>query len=186
MPSLARNFSYGLLLCAAFWPVLSFADDFAARIRYAKLIETADAYSVEAEIDYRLSPTAKEALDKGVPLAWDVLIDLSQSGFLLNTAIYQKKLSYTLQFNALLNQYEVKSSGQLEMFLSLNAALNYMALLHDVARIDKNLIKAGNSYQLAVKTQFNREFLPVPLRPVAYLDGQWFLSSDWFVWPIQK
>lgn len=187
MPSLARLLNSGLLICLTLWPLSSPAGDFAAKVRYAELIETPEAYIVNADIDYQLSPTAKEALHKGVPLAWDVLIIIREPGLLQNITLYKKKLPYSLQFHALLNQYEVKSpTGQGEMFLSLHAALNFMALLQDAARFDKSLLKNGHNYQLAVKTRFNREYLPVPLRPVAYFDSQWFLSSDWFLWPIQK
>lgn len=186
MRSLANPLSC-LLLCLTLWPLPSLADEFAAQVRYAKLIETAQDYVVNAEIDYRLTPTAQEALHKGVPLAWDVLIKIRQPGFLHNTILFKRKLPYSLQFHALLNQYEVKNpAGESGMFLSLNAALSYMALLPDAAHISKQLLKPGNHYQLAVRTRFNRERLPIPLRPVAYLDAQWFLSSDWFIWPIQK
>jgi len=87
---------------------LSVADEFAAKVRSAELMETAEGDRIFAEIDYQLSPTAKEALHKGVPLAWDVLIKISRIGVLLNTTVYQKKLPYNLLFHALLNQYEVK------------------------------------------------------------------------------
>lgn len=184
---LKRLVGYLLLLYLALCPQIGLADEFSAIVRHAKLIETADGFSIHAEIEYRLSPTSKEALHKGVPLSWDVLIKLNQRGFLFDTTVYQQKLSFYLQFHALLNQYEVKSpAAQVEMFLTLNAALNFMALVHDTVHSSKGLLKTGNSYELAVKSEFNREFLPIPLRPVAYLDSQWFLSSDWFVWPIQK
>lgn len=187
MPSLAKLLNYGLLAYLTLWPLPSLAGEFAAKVRYAELTETPEAYVVIADIDYQLSPTAKEALQKGVPLAWDVLIKIRQTSLLRDTVLYKKKRPYSLQFHALLNQYEVKSpSGQSEMFLTLNAALNFMALLRETAHFDKSLLKDGYSYQLAIKTRFNREYLPVPLRPVAYFDPQWFLSSDWFVWPFQK
>lgn len=187
MPNWLKLPNYGLWLCLALWPLLGHSDDFAAKIERVELLELADAYAVDADIDYRLSPTAKEALHKGVPLSWDVLIQIRRPGLLRNTTLYKLKLSYTLQFHALLNQYEVKTpSGEMEMFLSLHAALNFMAALHEAARFDKTLLNPGYLYQLAVKTRFNRERLPVPLRPIAYLDEQWFLSSDWFIWPIRK
>ena len=122
----------------------------------------------------------------GVPLAFDVLIEIRHDWYLLQPQVYHKKIPYTLQFHALLNQYEVQAPGQVEMFLSLNAALNFMALLPNAAEIPRDLLHSGGNYLLAVKTEFNREALPIPLRPAAYLNGEWFLSSDWFIWPIQK
>jgi hypothetical protein len=162
------------------------AEDFSSQVRFAKLDNTASPPVIEAEFNYRLSPTAEEALHKGIPLAWDVLIEIREAGFLLDSLIYQKKLSYILQFHALLNQYEVKTISQAEMFLTLNAALNFMATLHDITPLERSAFKPSKKYTLGLKTDFNREFLPIPLRPVAYLDKQWFLSSNWFLWPIQK
>jgi hypothetical protein len=38
----------------------------------------------------------------------------------------------------------------------------------------------------AVKVNFDRDALPLPLRPIAYIDPQWYLSSDWTLWPLKK
>lgn len=175
------------LIMLAPWPVIAISNDFSAKVRSANLLEIDDSYQIAAKIDYQLSPTAREALHKGIPLAWDVLLKLTQSQPVFDSTIYENSLPYQLQFHALLNQYEIRlPNGQTEMFLSLNAALNFMSNMKDVTPIGKNQLTSGNNYQLAVKTRFNREFLPVPLRPVAYLDSHWFLSSSWFIWPIQK
>ena len=188
-----QNIFFRLLVSACLLPVLLLCPtpgntaDFTARIKTADLQETTATYSLQAQIDYQLSPEAKEALHKGVPLAWDVLVKISKVGWPFNTSLYEKRLPYILQFHALLNQYEVKNpGGQMDMFLSLNAALNFMANVHELLAISAALLPPGQHYLLAVKSQFNREFLPTPLRPVAYLDSQWFLSSAWFLWPIQK
>jgi hypothetical protein len=186
MQNLPRSCSLIFLLSLAICPGLSSAEQFSAVVRDAKLIENDETYSVEAEIDYHLSPISKEALHKGVPLAWNILIEIRSPFFMVESVVYQKNLPYSLQFHALLNQYEVKSPRQNEMFLSLNAALNFMSMLQDVVYFNKNLLKSGEKYQLAIKAGFNRELLPVPLRPFSYLDSQWFLSSDWFVCTIQK
>ena len=176
-----------LLFCLLVWPMISTAESFAAHIRSARLIEADDGYKIAVQIDYQLSPTAREALHKGIPLAWESLIKISSPGWLRDANIYRQKLAYILRFNALLNQYEVQNPrGEEEMFLSMNAAFNYMSTLPAAPTIDKQLFKSNHAYQLAVKTEFNREFLPVPLRPFAYLDNQWFLSSAWFICPIQK
>ena len=122
-----------------------------------------------------------------MPLAWDVLLKIKQINPLFDTTVYKKKLRYSLQFHVLLNQYEVKSPlGQVEMFLTLSAALNFMSLIQDDTHLNKDALKSDQHYQIALKTEFNREFLPIPLRPVAYLNSQWFLSSDWYLWPTQK
>lgn len=187
MPGCAKSLSRGLLICLALWPALTVASEFAADIRHAELLDTVSGLMVNVRIEYQLSPTAKEALHKGVPLNWNVLIEIRRTGWLWDSRVYSQTVPYTLQFHALLNQYEVRTpTNHVEMFLTLNAALGFMAMLHDTTHIDRKLMQANDQYLLAVKSQFDRESLPVPLRPFAYLDPEWFLSSDWFIWPIQK
>ncbi|QPK61967.1 DUF4390 domain-containing protein [Methylomonas sp. LL1] len=187
MPSWARAFSGGLLFCLMLWPLLSVADPFAAKIDHAELVDSAAGPRLQAQIDYQLSPTAKEALHKGVPLTWFILVKILEPGWLWDSSVYSQKLPYRLQFHALLNQYEVLTPAKRsEMFLTLNAALSFMAGLHDTQPIAAELLQSGQPYRLAIKCQFDRESLPVPLRPFAYLDSQWLLSSDWTLWPIQK
>ncbi|MCK5122068.1 MAG: DUF4390 domain-containing protein, partial [Methylococcales bacterium] len=43
-----------------------------------------------------------------------------------------------------------------------------------------------SDYYVAIKVEFSREALPVPLRPLSYFDSQWALSSDWALWPLQN
>ncbi|AEG01874.1 DUF4390 domain-containing protein [Methylomonas methanica] len=187
MPNLAKPFSLGLFLCLSLWPFFSAADPYSAIIRQAGLIETGSDLQVQARIDYRLSPTAKEALHKGVPLTWVVDINIRKTGRIWDSTLYSREQRYQMQYHALLNQYEVVTpDDEGEMFLSLNAAMNFMANLHDDIRLAADSFQPGQHYYLAIKCRFDREALPVPLRPFAYLDTQWYLSSDWTLWPIQK
>lgn len=177
-------FSLLIVFLLACLPLNAESGEYAPKILRAGLISSESGLLVDTQIDYQLSPAAKEALTKGVALVWKVRLELRRPGLFWNKTVYRQKLTYTLQYHALLNQYAVEVGGQSEMFLSLNAALNYMATLHPSPVIDPALI--GDGDQLAIKTQFRRESLPVPLRPFAYLDPQWSLSSDWFLWPIPK
>ncbi|PPD31762.1 MAG: hypothetical protein CTY19_12980 [Methylomonas sp.] len=187
MPSLARVISTHLFICLAFWPLFSAADSFVSQIRQANVIYTGSHFHIQTQIDYQLSPTAKEALHKGIPLTWRVRIQIRKIGKLWDSTLSEQSLPYRLRFHALLNQYEVlKPDKENEMFLTLNAALGFMSSLQDSNPVSADLLRSNQRYKLAIKCQFDRESLPVPLRPFAYLDSQWFLSSDWYLWPIQK
>ena len=187
MPSLARIIRSSLILYLTLWPLLSVADSFAAQIRHAELIDNGRDFSLQAKIDYQLSPTAKEALHKGVPLTWLVLLEIREIGLLWDSTLYEQSAPYQLRFHALLSQYEVRTSNnESELFLSLNAALKFMSTPHAIKAIPAEGLSADRRYKLAVKCRFDRESLPVPLRPFSYLDAQWFLSSKWYLWPIQK
>lgn len=187
MPSLAKNIRSGLIICLTLWPLLSFADSFAAQIRHAELVDNGRDFSLRAKIDYDLSPTAKEALHKGVPLTWRVQLEIRKTGWLWDSTLHKQNLPYQLRFHALLSQYEVRTpNDESEKFLSLNAALKFMSTPQAIKPMPTEWLAADHHYILALKCQFDRESLPVPLRPFSYLDAQWFLSSDWYLWPIQK
>ena len=187
MLNCVRLAKLALLLHLLLIPNWVSAEDFGVTIHHADLVETDSGYQMVTEMDYQLSPVAREALEKGVPLAWDIRFEIRRPGFLWTHQIYKKKLRQTLQYHALLKQYEVKTSEQPpEMFLTLSAALNFMSFPRDQATIDPALIENNQRYLLAVRSRFNRELLPVPLRPFTYIHREWYLSSPWFIWPIQK
>lgn len=184
MPSCIKALNHVILACLIVWPFTISANPFAPEVRRAKLTPTASAWLVDAEINYHLSPTAKDALQKGVPLTWNVRVQIRQPGRLWDSVVYRQKQPFSLRFHALLNQYEVKAMGRTEMFLTLNAALGFMATPQ--LSLEGLALQPDKPYVLAVKSQLKREALPVPLRPFAYLNPQWNLSSDWTLWPIQK
>ena len=187
MPNCVKRLINRLLLLTLLWPLATLAASFGVNINHVALIDNGSGYQMDTEIDYQLSPLAKEALEKGVPLTWDLRLEIRQPGFLWTSLLYKKKLRYTLQYHALLKQYEVRiSDATAEMFLTLNAALNFMSLPKPQGTISRDLLKNDQRYLLAARSTFNREQLPVPLRPFTYLNQQWFLSSPWFIWPIQK
>jgi hypothetical protein len=85
--------------------------------------------------------------------------------------------------------YRVKneSSGEVYNFSTLAAALDLMSTIRDFPVISSGFINLDkNQYHTAVRVLFDRNALPLPLRPIAYLNPQWYLSSDWTLWPLTK
>lgn len=162
------------------------ADDFSTLVNKVKLKKKDAGYKLNANIDFNLSPTAKEALQKGIALSWRVIVKVQQKGSLWDTTIQEIELSYRIRKHALLHLYSVKQSTSLRMFSTLTAAMNSMSKIRKLAIIDLQSLQSDASYQVAVKVQFNREALPVPLRPISYFNSQWALSSDWSVWQLQN
>jgi hypothetical protein len=141
---------------------------------------------LNVDIDFKLSPTAKEALQKGIVLTWVILIKIEQEGVFWNTTVEEKQINYKIKNHDLLNLYSVNKDGVIDMFSTLNASLNAMSKIRDFAIINKQIIQPNEKYQVAVKVLFDREALPIPLRPISYFDSQWALSSQWTLWQLQK
>lgn len=182
-PILSSLLSWLLLL--AITPAAP-ASEYAAQIRHAELSRVDDTVQIKSHIDYSLSPTAQEALSKGVALEWLVLVEVRQSEWPWDDVVFSLERPYRLQFHALLNQYAVHDLEHTEMFLTLHSALSFMSQLQIIVQNDLPQLHPERDHRLAIKAQFQREALPVPLRPFSYLDPQWYLSSNWFLWPIPK
>jgi len=192
-----------LLLCLL--PVLTFADKLDAlslerparnldeeagvKIENVETILQDDSYVLSADIDYRLSPRAKEALQNGVPLFWDIHVKTFQHrDYLWDKVLVSTGIRYRIQYHALLNMYRVRdeNGGELYNFSTLSAALDSMSVLRKLFILNKNNYVQGRRYAVGIKVTLDRDALPLPLRPVAYTNPQWYLSSDWTLWPFTK
>jgi hypothetical protein len=182
---------------AAILPVLSYADQpfpniaekFGVKVTNAEIFLQGDSYDLSANIEYRLSPRAKEALQNGVPLFWDIHIKTFQHrDYFWDKTLVNAVIRYRIQYHALLNMYRVRDEGggELYNFSTLSAALDLMSTLRDLQVLDKNDYEQEKRYAVGIKVTLDRDALPLPLRPVAYTNSQWYLSSDWTLWPLIK
>lgn len=192
-------FAYVLLYCfgVVFLPGLSYAgqsstdiaEGFGVMVKNAEISLQGDRYVLSANIDYRLSPRAKDALQNGVPLFWDIRVKTFQHrDFFWDKCLVNTGIRYRIQYHALLNMYRVRDEGggELYNFSTLPAALNLMSSLRDFNVLDKFNYMPGKRYAVGIKVTLDRDALPLPLRPVAYTNPQWYLSSDWTLWPLTK
>lgn len=161
------------------------ASDFSTEVKSTRLEQVNGGCKLNVEFKYNLSPTAKDALHKGISLTWRVLIKVKQQGLIWDKTVDSIEIEYRIQNHALLNLYSIKQmdSGERSVFSSLAAALDSISNIRD---IPIQLDQLNKSNYIAVKVDFKREALPVPLRPFSYFDSQWALSSQWTVWPFQN
>ena len=186
-PSLVRQ----LLLTGAFSLLLSnmsHADPFQTVIKQAKVIHQDHFYVLQAELDFPLSPASREALLKGITLSWNIPIRIvQQRRWLWDKEIFATERHYQIRYYALLNIFRVKTehNQQVSNFASLSTALNSMAQL-TVSLLADSELALTDSYQAEFKIIFDRDILPIPLRPLTYFDHEWYLSSEWFTCSLPK
>ena len=189
---LLKNFCLSACLCGVLlWllPFSGYADEFAAEVKQAKITLQSNSYVLSADIVYQLSEKAKEALQNGVLLFWNIQVKMLQHrNVLWDKTLVDTAIRYRIQYHALLNMYRVRNEGNGEVynFSTLSAALDLMSAVRNFHVIEKAELAPEKQYLCAVKVNFDREALPLPLRPIAYIDPQWYLSSDWTLWPLKK
>lgn len=188
-----RSGNYKAISCLLFlfvWfaPQLTCAGDFGVAVKKAELAVENDWYVVNAEVDFQLSRVAIEAMNSGIPLTWNVRIRIQKERSLLwNKTVFDKILPYQIRYYPLLSIYQFKGQENEESssFITLARALETMGKIRGVRLFKKDLLQKNNDYLASIRVQFDREALPLPLRPISYFDSSWNLSSDWLLWPVQ-
>ncbi len=142
---------------------------------------------LSARIDYRFSQASLEALANGVPLTIELQIEvLRRRGWLWDETVAGLSQRFRLEYHALARQYLVTNlnSGELKSFPGLGGALEHLGRITDFPMLDYYLLAPGERYYARLRATLDIESLPAPLRPVAWLSGDWRLSSEWYAWPL--
>jgi hypothetical protein len=159
------------------------------KVKSAEIALLENDYVLTADIDYQLSEKVIEALNNGVSLYWTYRFKIMEHrSYLWDNTVIEKAFRYRIQYHALLKMYRVRNenSGAVDNFSTLQAALDLLSTLRDYRLIEKAKIDDQKEYVAGIKVNFERDALPLPLRPMAYLNPDWYLSSDWTLWPLKK
>ena len=170
-------------------PGIAYSDKSGVRVIKANTSIMGSEYIIDADFDYRLSDKAIEALKNGVALSWIYQFKISERvNTVWSRTISEKNFHYRIQYHALTNTYRVRNenTGKIENFSTLQAALDLMSTLRDYPLIEKSKLAERSVYLVSIKISFERNELPLPLRPFAYINPQWYLSSDWYEWTLKK
>ncbi|MDH5784248.1 MAG: DUF4390 domain-containing protein [Chromatiales bacterium] len=144
-------------------------------------------YLLDADIDYRFTDDALQALSNGVPLTVQVNIEIERvRNWWFDAHVATLEQRYSLQYHALSHQYLLRNlnSSAFYSFPNYRAAVQAMGRLREFPLVDAQLIVPDESYRLLMKAELDIEALPSPLRPVAYITPAWRLKSDWYSWSL--
>ena len=175
-----------LLLALALVGSLAWASGFKIVDANTKLVR--NVYRLNAEIEYELSESALDALHNGVPLTIELEMEVARErDWLWDETVASLQQFFRLEHHALARQYVVTNlnSGQIDTFPTLTAATDFLGGIMDFPLLDRSLLEADAKYYVSLRASLDIESLPAPLRPVAYLSGDWRLTSDWFQWPLR-
>jgi hypothetical protein len=177
-----------LLLLSCLFSAGAFASEFSAQIKTASLYSQDGWYLLDADLDHILSPPAREAIQSSIPLDWCLKIQLKQERYFRDKTLVNINYRYRIRYHALLNSYSVSniSTNSIKKYASLSEALDALSRIRELKVLPVSALKKAKQYKVAIKLKFNKERLPAPLRPIAYLNSDWDLSSDWYIWHIHK
>lgn len=176
----------GLILC---WGLLSTVGAWAAGFDVVKASTQLEkgVYRLNAQIEYRLSAPALDALQNGVPLTIELEMEvLKHRPWLWDEKVYSLNQRYRLEYHALSRQYLVSNlnSGERRGFPTRSGALQFMGEVNNFPFLDQGLLTPGEHYDGGLRARLDIEALPAPLRLMAYFSDDWRLISEWYIWPL--
>ncbi|HBH36133.1 MAG TPA: DUF4390 domain-containing protein [Gammaproteobacteria bacterium] len=160
-------------------------------VRDVTLWENDKSYLLDADVDYFPTDKVIEALKNGIPLIFEVTVKVRESGSWLGwfgRALTKRKIRFQLRYRPLSSLYEISSDDNQNQrnFVSWKALFANLGELRQIAIIEAGKLDAGKQYHVAIKAALDINSLPLPMRPMAYIDSDWDMSSGWSEWPLHQ
>ena len=132
-----------------------------------------DAYTLSAEFAIDLGTRLEDAVARGVPLYFNLEFVLERSRkYWVNEHITTRSLTYRLAYSGLTRQYRLTTGNLHQNFGSLAEAMRVVGRIAALPVADRDQIKAGESYEAAVRLALDRSQLPKPFQVDAITDRE--------------
>lgn len=155
------------------------------RIVRAELVREGDQHLLNADVEYRFSDVATEALQNGVQLTLLLNLQVTRPRrYWWDETVVDERWSFRLRYHSLAKLYQwVEEDGRAPRgFASLAALLEEMGAVRRLPVPGASVLVPGQRYQARLAVFLDIESLPLPLRPVAYVSPAWYLGSPGYPW----
>lgn len=163
-------------------------DPHAFEVLGGELVLRDGVYFLNTDIDFQLSTAAREALESGVPLTFELDIELVRP----RTLWFDQKIAtltqrYRVRYHALSRRYVLTNlnTGENRSFTSHVSALTELGTVRSLPIINRSLLDQDQQYELWLRAGLDVDDLPPPLKTGAYLSPQWRLLSEWHRWQFE-
>jgi len=137
----------------------------------ATLMPGDDGYTLSAEFSVDLGNRLEDAVARGVPLYFNLEFVLERSRkYWVNEHVTTRSLGYRLSYSSLTRQYRLTTGNLHQNFGSLAEAMRVVGRIAALPVVEKDAIKAGESYEAAVRLALDRSQLPKPFQVDAITD----------------
>lgn len=164
------------------------ADD-GVQVRNASTLLQAGVWYLDADIDYTLNETVREALASGLVLDIELTIRLTQRRPIIWDPLFAElRQRYELQFHALTERYILRNlnSGEQSTYGTLSAALTELGRVRSLPIIDDALLDRGEPYRVSIRAVVDIKQLGGPLALISLLWNDWRISSDTVRWRLGR
>lgn len=182
----------GLLAALALVPVL--AQDQVDRqgyfdVRSASTTVNSGVVYLDARLQLVLSDDALAALENGVPLTIELMLEVvRERRFLPDAADAELTLRYELEYRPLSQRYIVSNlnSGDQDSFATLYSALNNLGRIQGLPVLDVSILDSDADYRMRLQALLSTQQYPAPLRLLFFWRDDWQLTSEWYEWSLER
>ncbi len=150
----------------------------------ARLAASDEGYVLTADFNIDLGPALEEIITRGVPLYFLLEVEITRNRwFWPGEHIAGRTYTYRLAYTPLSRQYRLSShSGWYQDFARLSDALRVMGRAVALPVADRNALKPGEPYQVALRLSLDRQQLPKPLQLDAIVSKEWTVDTKVLRW----
>ena len=196
MPALAAQLKRLLLVllasCAFCGSQQSYAEETGAfEALYAQVSEAepGPGFKLDGQFSITLSSGAHEALENGIPLVFELQVQLVRTHrWLWDSVEIELKQVRQIQYHDLSRTYVVRdiNAATQRNFRRLSDAMEAAGSLDELLLTNGQLIENAADYKIRLRGSLDIESLPTPVRLIAYVSSIWDMSSKWYVWSLDR
>ena len=136
--------------------------------------------SITADAEVGLAKDPREALQSGVPLFFDLHIEILRNRkYIWDRDLFKTKYTYSLQRHTLSKKYVLKNliTDTQQVHSSIVTAVESLGQIRKLAVIDVEELTDRKNLVIAIQLELKISALPAPMMPLAYVSPQWHISS---------
>ena len=149
----------------------------------AALLPGEDGFTLSAEFSIDLGTRLADVVAHGVPLYFklECLVERPRK-YWISEHIVTRSADYKLSYSSLTRQYRITSGSLHRNFDSLEAAVRSLSRVGSLQIAERNALKSGESYEVAVRLSLDRTQLPKPFQIDAITDRDWQVEASTRRW----
>ncbi|MEO8410040.1 MAG: DUF4390 domain-containing protein [Propionivibrio sp.] len=152
-------------------------------VRAPELVTGSDDVTVSADFNINFNSRLEDVVDHGVVLYFVVDFELLRSRwYWFDEQIVRRSRTYRFSYHALTRQYRLSTGVLHQNFASLDEALQVLGRLRNWQVLDRNEIKAGETYLAGLRLRLDLSQMPKTFQVSALANRDWSLASDWVYW----
>lgn len=159
----------------------------AIEVNYLNIAELNNELRLDAEIAYELNSEVRKALINGIPMVFQVEVQIvALQKWLWDKIISTTVKTHLLKYHVLSKQYVLENleTGESVSFPDLESVLIKQGNVSAMYIAEADYLNEQEDYVVQLRSRLLSSELPLPLRMKSYFSPKWRLDSGWYQWPL--